>query len=231
MSLYNKTKVNVVMPVYNEQRTLDEVIGRVLAQRFVDRLVIIDDHSEDGSLEIIKRWARRDGRISYLSNSSNRGKGYSVRTGFEKVSGGIIIIQDADTEYYPEDYGKLLSRFRDDRVVYGTRMIGENTGHLYFTAKLANAFLTALFNVLYGQRITDMNTCYKVFTKEMLNGIKLSGEGFLIEPEISIKLAKKGYPIEEVKIRYRGRTYAEGKKITASDGIKQAAYMLAERFR
>lgn len=224
-------KVNVIMPAYNEERTLDEVIRRVLAQRSVDRLLIIDDHSRDGSLSIMKRWAKRDRRVGWLSNRENRGKGYSIRRGFAAVRDGIIIIQDADTEYYPEDYGKLLGSFGGGSVVYGTRMIGRNTGHNYAMAKLANAFLTRLFNTLYRQRITDLNTCYKVFSKEMLSGITLKSDGFLIEPELSIKLSKKGYRIREVRVRYRGRTYAEGKKIKASDGIRQIFYMVAERFR
>jgi glycosyltransferase involved in cell wall biosynthesis len=223
-------KMSIIMPVYNEEATLDEIIGRVLKQPFVDRLIIIDDCSKDRSPEIIRKAMLKDRRITYFNNKHNMGKGYAVRKGIEAVSNGIILIQDADLEYYPEDYAKLLPHLKDKVVVYGTRMIGAQTGHEYFMAKAANAFLTWLFNAMYGQNITDMNTCYKIFTKEMLDGISLREGGFLIEPEISIKLAKKGYRIEEVTIRYKGRTYEEGKKIKASDGIKQAFYMVKERF-
>ncbi|MDE1865182.1 MAG: glycosyltransferase family 2 protein [Candidatus Micrarchaeota archaeon] len=226
--MYNKMKMNIIMPVFNEERTLGEIIRRVLAQPFVDRLIIIDDCSKDRSLEIIKAAAKRERRITYMRNSENMGKGHSVRRGIAAVRSGIILIQDADLEYYPEDYAKLLKLLHGDVVVYGTRMIGKQTGHNYTMAKFANASLTWLFNILYKQRITDMNTCYKIFTKGMLSGIKLKEEGFLIEPEISIKLAKKGYRIIEARIRYKGRTYAEGKKITAKDGIKQALYMVRE---
>lgn len=193
-------------------------------------MIIVDDHSKDQSMDIIRQEAARDNRITFMSNKVNMGKGHCVRSALEKVEKGIIIIQDADAEYYPEDYSKLLHAFKEGIVVYGTRMIGKNTGHNYSTAKFANAFLTWMFNFFYNQNITDMNTCYKLFTKEMLSGIKLKEERFLIEPEISIKLAKKGYPIKEVKIRYKGRTYAEGKKITANDGFKQIMYMLKSRF-
>ncbi len=218
------------MPVYNEERTLVEVVKRVLAQKVVDKLVIVDDHSIDRSAELIRVLAKKDRRIEVLSNPKNMGKGFSVREALDHVKKGIVIIQDADKEYYPEDYPKMLAALRDDNVVYGTRMITKNPGHHYRAAKVANAVITALFNALYKQRITDVNTCYKIFRKEMLDGIKLKENRFLIEPEISIALAKKGYRITEVKIRYAGRTYAEGKKIKASDGIAQAFYIVRKRF-
>ncbi|MCW6160103.1 MAG: glycosyltransferase family 2 protein [Candidatus Micrarchaeales archaeon] len=228
--MYKGEIVNVLMPVYNEERTLVEVVKRVLAQKVVDKLVIVDDHSIDRSAELIRVLAKKDRRIEVLSNPKNMGKGFSVREALDHVKKGIVIIQDADKEYYPEDYPKMLAALRDDNVVYGTRMITKNPGHHYRAAKVANAVITALFNALYKQRITDVNTCYKIFRKEMLDGIKLKENRFLIEPEISIALAKKGYRITEVKIRYAGRTYAEGKKIKASDGIAQAFYIVRKRF-
>lgn len=229
--MYKNERLNIIMPVYNEQATLEEIVGRVLAQRYVDKLVIIDDHSKDRSLEIIKKLAKRDSRISYLANETNMGKGFSVRRGLSMVKDGIIIIQDADLEYYPEDYTKLLPKLDEKTVVLGTRMRGKQTGHEYAAAKMANAALTLTFNVLYGRKLTDMNTCYKVFKKKMLKGVELSENGFLIEPEILIALVKKGYAIVEADIRYKGRTYEEGKKITAKDGIRQELFMIAERFK
>lgn len=227
--MYNGEKVNILMPVYNEERTLEEVVKRVLAQKEVDKLIIVDDHSKDGSAEIISRLAKKDKRIESFSNPQNMGKGFSVRKALGHVKDGIIIIQDADKEYYPEDYPKMLAALGKDTVVYGTRMVTKNPGHHYKAAKLANAVITSLFNTLYRQRITDVNTCYKIFRKEMLDGVKLREDRFLIEPEISIALAKKGYRIREVRIRYAGRTYAEGKKIRASDGIAQAFYIVRRR--
>ena len=217
------------MPVYNEERTLEEVVRRVLAQKMVDKLVIVDDRSRDGSAGMIRALAKRDRRIEAFSNPQNMGKGFSVRKALDHVKKGIVIIQDADKEYYPEDYPKMLAALGDDNVVYGTRMITKNPGHHYRAAKVANAVITSLFNALYGQRITDVNTCYKIFRKEMLDGVKLKENRFLIEPEISIALAKKGYRITEVRIRYAGRTYADGKKIKASDGIAQIFYMIKRR--
>lgn len=228
--MYKEQRVSIIMPVYNEERTLSEIIKRVLAQRVVDRLIIVNDCSGDRSLEIIKRAARRDRRITYLTNKTNMGKGYSVRRGLELVKDGIIIIQDADLEYYPEDYGKMLPRLSDDTIVLGTRMHGRKTGHTYGLAKLANASLTLAFNMLYSTELSDMNTCYKLFTKRMLEGVELRSDDFLIEPEILIALVKKGYKIAEVDIRYKGRTYEEGKHIKASDGVKQAVYMIESRF-
>jgi glycosyltransferase involved in cell wall biosynthesis len=228
--MYKNEAVNIIMPVYNEERTVSEIIRRVLAQKIVDRLIIVNDHSKDRSIDKIKSAAKRDKRIVYLSNSRNMGKGFSVIRGIKLVKNGIIIIQDADLEYFPEDYMRMLPKLNDSTIVLGTRMRGRQTGHEYGMAKAANSALTGLFNLLYGKQLTDMNTCYKVFKKDMLKGINLTKNDFLIEPEILIGLAKKNYNIVEVDIRYKGRTYEEGKKIKASDGIKQAFYMVEKRF-
>lgn len=224
--MYKNLTVNVIMPVHNEEKTVKEIIERVLALPVVDRLIIINDNSGDHSPEIIKGLAKRDKRISYLSNNANKGKGYSVRRALKEVEKGIVIIQDADLEYYPEDYKKLLPKLADDTIVLGTRMRGVKTGHEYKLAKFANYCLTETFNILYGRRLTDINTCYKLFKKEMLDGITLREDGFLIEPELLIGLVKKGYKVVEVDVRYKGRTYDEGKHITAADGLDQMLYMV-----
>lgn len=228
--MYNGETVNIIMPVYNEEKTLSEIVNRVLALKMVDRLIIIDDHSKDTSLEQIKAAAKKDKRITYFTNTVNSGKGFSVRRGFDEVKDGIVIIQDADLEYFPEDYEKMLPSLTNDTIVLGTRMRGKKTGHEYAMAKFANASLTTLFNVIYGKNLTDMNTCYKVFKKKMLDGVKLKENDFLIEPEILIELIKRNYKIVEVDIRYEGRTYEQGKHIKASDGFKQAVYVFKKRF-
>jgi glycosyltransferase involved in cell wall biosynthesis len=227
-----KESVNVIMPVYNEQRTLREIIERVLAQKMVDRLIIVDDNSSDKSPEIIRSMAKKDGRVEFLKNASNGGKGYSVRRGMELVEKGIVIIQDADLEYYPEDYGKLLKNLKDDTFVLGTRIITTQKGQNYLLVARAfvNDILTLEFNILFGRNVKDINTCYKVFKKEMLGDARLKENGFLIDPEILVTLIKRGYKTAEVGARYSGRTYAEGKKITASDGIKQAFFLIKSRF-
>lgn len=227
-----KNTVNVIMPVYNEERTLAEVIKRVLAQNIVDRLIIIDDCSADGSLGIIKSLARKDKRITYVVNSSNSGKGFSVRKGLSMVKEGIIIIQDADLEYYPEDYDSLIKKMRNkgkDTFVLGIRVDIGKGDYLFRLGRFVNSLLTSEFNLLYGKSIKDTNTCYKVFRKEMLSGIKLKESGFLIDPEILINLIKKGYKPEQVPIRYKGRSFKEGKKITAKDAIDQAVFLLSKK--
>ena len=227
--MHGKEKVNIIMPVYNEEKTLKEIIGRVLAQKAVDRLIIVNDHSGDRSLEIIKSLKKKDKRISYFTNESNMGKGYSVRRGLKEVDNGIVIIQDADLEYYPEDYGKLLSNLRDDTFVLGTR-VRANTGHKYILASFVNACLTFEFNFVNGKDLTDINTCYKVFKKKMLAGVELQQNGFLLDLEILSELVKKGYNVREVSVRYKGRTYKEGKKITAKDAVEQVFFIIKSRF-
>lgn len=184
--MYKGKTVNIIMPVYNEERTLEEVIRRVLKQKMVDRLIIVNDASKDNSLSIIKKMARKDRRITYFTNNPNRGKGYSVRRALAEVKKGIILVQDADKEYYPEDYPKLFAAMAPNTVVYGTRMGEKESGHRYLLAKGANIMITALFNGLYFQHLTDLNTCYKVFTKDMLDGITLKADRFMGEAEICI---------------------------------------------
>jgi glycosyltransferase involved in cell wall biosynthesis len=230
--MYKKDKVNIVMPVYNEQATLEEIITRTLAQKMVDKLVIVDDNSRDKSPDIIKKLAKKDSRIVYLKNESNKGKGYSVRKGLAQIKSGIIIIQDADLEYYPEDYAKMVPKVSDDTFVLGSRIrLKEKGGHTYRIAVFVNDVLTNEFNLLYGKNSTDINTCYKVFKKEMLGGVTLEQDGFLIDPEIILALVKKGYKVVDVDVRYKGRTYAEGKKITAKDGIEQFLFIFVNKFK
>ncbi|MDE1871145.1 MAG: glycosyltransferase family 2 protein [Candidatus Micrarchaeota archaeon] len=227
--MHGKDRISVIMPVYNEERTLRSIIERVLAQGMVDSLIIIDDHSGDSSLDIIKDMAKSDKRIAYLSNGNNMGKGYSVRRGLKLVKEGIIIIQDADLEYYPEDYGILVPEVGDGTAVLGTRIHGKKTGHEYILAKFANDVFTRELNVLYGTHLTDINTCYKIFKRSMVSDSELKEDGFLIDPEILLTIIRKGYRIKEVNIRYSGRTYKEGKKINAKDAFDQALFIFRRR--
>lgn len=229
ITTYGKETVNVIIPMYNEERTVGEVLRRVLSQEIVDRIIVVDDCSKDASVEIVMDAARKNAAISLLRNKENHGKGYSVRRGIEHVKEGIVIVQDADLEYYPEDYPKLLKAGDKETVIFGTRMIGENTGHKYILAKFANAGLTSMFNLLFGRNITDVNTCYKIFRKSMLKGDRLTADGFMIDYDIAITLARKGYKFVEVPIRYKGRTYEQGKKIKTSDAIKGIIYIFKER--
>ncbi len=205
------------------------MVRRVLAHKMVDELIIVDDCSSDRSVSEIRKI--RSPKITLLKNKQNSGKGFSVRKAFDQIKSGLLLIQDADTEYRPEDYPKLFSVLARDNIVFGTRMIGKNTGHHYALAKTGNKVLTDIFNIMYHQNITDLNTCFKLFRKSMLDGIELKENGFLIEEEISIKLAKKGYKIVEVPISYKGRTYEEGKKIKMSDGFKGVFYLISSPFK
>ena len=222
--------VNVIMPVYNEEKTLPEIIRNVLAQKVVDRLIIINDNSRDKSGSIINNAAKRDRRITSLTNKTNMGKGYSVRQGIKIVKNGIVIIQDADLEYSPDDYALLLSKVKDDTFVLGTRMRRKQEGYTFALSRVANLFLTLLFDIMYQKRISDINTCYKVFRSEMLKNSGLKQNGFLIDVEILSSLVRKGYMVSEVDIRYKIRSYEEGKKIGAKDAIEQALFIIGSRF-
>ncbi|MGI0100893.1 MAG: glycosyltransferase family 2 protein [Candidatus Micrarchaeaceae archaeon] len=224
-------QISVIMPVYNESKTLPEIMKRVLAQRAVDRLIIINDHSSDKSQNIIDGAAGSDRRITAIANEANRGKGYSVRKGLELVDGGIVIIQDADLEYSPEDYAALFDAVKDDTFVLGTRMRKTHKGYKFAPSRMANLLLTGLFDIVYQRRISDINTCYKVFRFDMIKGVDLKQDGFLIDIEILSGLLKKGYKVREVDITYKIRSFKEGKKIGARDAIEQAFYIISSRFR
>jgi glycosyltransferase involved in cell wall biosynthesis len=220
--------LSVVIPCYNEEKTLEELIGRVLS---ADRcglnleIVIIDDKSQDHSLK--KAQVLRDAHkeIKLIEHDLNQGKGAAMRTGFENINGDIIIVQDADLEYDPGEYPKLLAPIIDGHadVVYGSRFIGgESHRVLYFWHSVANRFLTLFSNMMTDINLTDMETCYKVFRREVLNQISLEEPRFGFDPEITAKICHQNPAprIYEVGIKYNGRTYDEGKKIGWRDGIR-----------
>lgn len=219
-------KLSVLMPVYNERKTLDEIVSRVLKQRIkgVDslELVIVDDASTDGSTEIIEQLADTHPQIKPVFEKKNRGKGAAIREAIEVASGDVAVIQDADLEYDPNDFQRLLTPIlqRDVDVVYGSRFMVKGTGQdLYSKHVLGNRFLTFLSNSFTNLNLTDMETCYKAFRLQILKTIPLRSNRFGVEPEITAKIAKRKLRFHEVPISYHARTYAEGKKIKWKDGV------------
>lgn len=228
-------KLSVVIPVYNEQSTIKEVIDRVLAvdlAPLAKEIIISDDGSTDSSTEIIERERLAHSDIIKVHASLiNLGKGAAVRFGFKYVSGDVVIIQDADLELNPAEYVNLLQPILDGRtdVVYGSRFKGKNK-NIPLKTRLANRFLTSLTNLLYGSHLTDMATAYKVFKTEVIKNIPLNCVGFEIDPEITAKLLKSGFVIYEVPIGYNPRTPEEGKKVSWRDGVEHIYTLLKYRF-
>jgi glycosyltransferase involved in cell wall biosynthesis len=233
-------KLSVLVPVYNEERTLEEVVRRVCAVPLAKEIILIDDGSKDRSREILTRLKEQNERASSSLNQikiflqpQNQGKGAAIRTAISHVTGDIVIVQDADLEYDPKDYPSLLEPIQAGLadVVYGTRFAGGGAHRvLFFWHSMGNHLLTLLSNMLTNLNLSDMEVGYKVFRAEALKGIELKSNRFGFEPEITIKLAKKGCRFYEVPISYHGRTYEEGKKITWKDGIAALYYMIRFRF-
>jgi glycosyltransferase involved in cell wall biosynthesis len=211
--------LSVVMPAYNERDTIDEIIGRVVAVPLRIELIVVDDGSRDGTRERLAALQEQYG-FKLVLQPANRGKGAALRRGFQEVTGDIVVIQDADLEYSPEEYPQLIELICQGRadVVYGSRFLGRHRVFL-FTHYLGNRLLTFLTNVLYNTMLTDMETCYKVMRVEVLRSMTLRSNSFGIEPELTAKIFKRGYRVYEVPITYDGRGYEEGKKITWRDGI------------
>ena len=225
-------KVSVVMPVYNEVETIKEIVSRVQAVTLEKDIIIVDDGSTDGTRELLEEISQPYDNLRVIYHDSNQGKGAALRTGFAEVTGDIVIIQDADLEYDPKEYPVLLEPILDGRadIVYGSRFLGGPHRVLFFWHYMGNKFLTLLSNMLTNLNLTDMETCYKVFKKEVLDTIKLKSNRFGFEPEFTAKVAKKGFRIYETPISYSGRTYEEGKKIGWKDGVKAIFCILWFRF-
>jgi glycosyltransferase involved in cell wall biosynthesis len=222
-------KVSIVIPVYNEKATIKEILRRVQAVKLglAREIVIVDDCSNDGTSDILKRLAKRPG-LKIVFHDKNRGKGAALRTGFSRASGDIILVQDADLEYDPREYPRLLEPILDGRadVVYGSRFLSGPHRVFFFWHYLGNKLLTTFSNMVSNLNLTDMETCYKVFKREVLQKIRLRSERFGFEPEITIKLAKLRCRIYEVPISYAGRDYSEGKKIGWKDGLAAVYHIL-----
>jgi glycosyltransferase involved in cell wall biosynthesis len=222
--------LSVVMPAYNERDTIDEIVRRVLAVPLRIELIVVDDASTDGTRDMLAQLERELG-FRLILQEKNGGKGAALRAGFAAVRGDIVVIQDADLEYSPEEYPELIELICAGRadVVYGSRFLGRHRVFL-FTHYLGNRLLTVLTNVLYNTILTDMETCFKVMRVEVLRSMTLKSNRFGIEPELTAKIFKRGYRVYEVPITYDGRGYSEGKKITWRDGFSAIWTLLKYRF-
>lgn len=226
--------LSIVIPVYNEKKTVAELIRRVLAVKISGikkELVIVDDKSTDGTGKILAKLVREHPHLKIFYHSVNQGKGAAVRTGFQHATGDYIIVQDADLEYDPQDIPKLLKPIQEGKaeVVYGSRFTGEHKNMLFWYM-VGNKFLTLLLNVFYDTTLSDMEVCYKLFTKKALKGIKIKENRFGFDPEVTVQVLNKGLRIYEVPISYSGREFEEGKKITWKDGFKVLWIIIKYRF-
>ncbi|MGH7940162.1 MAG: glycosyltransferase family 2 protein [Limisphaerales bacterium] len=225
--------LSVVMPVYNESETIATVFKNVLAQRPVRQFVIVDDCSTDGTWEKLGPLAQNEPRVKVVRHPVNQGKGAALRTGFAEATAPYVIVQDADCEYDPAEYYRLLAPAIAGKadVVFGSRFIGSDAHRvLFFWHSLGNRFLTTLSNMASGLNLTDMEVCYKMFRREIIQGIRIEENRFGFEPEITAKVARMNVRIYEVAISYYGRTYAEGKKIGWLDGVKALWCILKYNF-
>jgi glycosyltransferase involved in cell wall biosynthesis len=219
--------LSVIIPVYNEMQTLKDLVEKVLLVDLSSldislEILVIDDCSQDGTMDVARKMVE-EGKIRLIRHEKNQGKGAALHTGFQTAQGDIVLIQDADLEYDPAEYPKLLKPIADGRadVVYGSRFMGgEPHRVLYFWHYVGNRFLTLLSNMMTNLNLTDMETCYKVFRSEVIRSISLKEKRFGFEPEVTAKIARLGCRIYEVGISYTGRTYVEGKKINWKDGVR-----------
>jgi len=223
-----------MIPVYNERDTLEEIVRQVRAVQLegVEKeFIAVDDGSTDGSKEILEKLAEAPDFHAYF-HDTNRGKGAAIQTAISQARGDILLIQDADLEYDPRDYPELLRPIQEGRVsvVYGSRFLGGPRKTMFFFHMLGNQFLTLVTNILYDTILSDMETCYKVFQGEAIEGMKLRSRRFDLEPEITAKILKRGHRIHEVPISYFGREYSEGKKITWRDGLVALWTLIKYRF-
>jgi len=219
--------ISIIMPVYNEERYIGEIIGRVLKTDIEKELIIIDDFSTDGTREILNKFNRHEG-VNIILHERNKGKGAAIRTGLREVSGDVVIIQDADLEYDPGEYHKLLEPIVDGRAdaVFGSRFLGGPHRVLFFWHYIGNKVLTLLSNILSNLNLTDMETGFKAFKADVIKGMGLKSDRFGFEPEVTARLARKRYRIYETPISYSGRSYAEGKKITWKDGLAAIIHII-----
>lgn len=226
-------KVSIIVPVFNEINTLDKILEKIEAASFYGlekEIILIDDMSEDGTREKLKGY---ESKYKVFYHDVNQGKGAAIRTGLAHITGDIMVIQDADLEYDPEDYQDLIKLIVDDKadVVYGSRLTGAKPSRSFmFSHLLGNKLLTLTTNILYGATLTDMETCYKAFRADFLKGIDIKSNRFDFEPEITAKMLKKKARIYELPISYYGREYSEGKKITWKDGVHAILALLRFRF-
>lgn len=222
-------KLSVIIPVYNERSTIEQILERVLAVPLDKEVILVDDCSKDGSRDILKKIQKDNVRAVF--HDVNKGKGAAIRTGIQYVTGDVVIIQDADLEYDPDEYLKLIEPIKTGKadVVYGSRFLG-STKKMTLTHWLGNKILTITTNLLYGTKLSDMETCYKMVKATIIRSFRLRANRFDFEPEITAKLLKSGKKIVEIPISYEGRDWAEGKKITWRDGVVALWSLIKYRF-
>jgi glycosyltransferase involved in cell wall biosynthesis len=225
--------LSVVMPAYNEAETIREILLVVLNQPSVSEVIVVDDCSQDDTFTKLTEFAKSEPRVKVHRHPQNRGKGAALRTGIQNATSPFVIIQDADLEYDPQEYPKMIGPILRDKAdaVFGSRFIGsEEHRVLYFWHSVGNSFLTLLSNMFTNLNLTDMETCYKAFRRELIQSITLEENRFGFEPEVTAKLARIGARIYEVAISYHGRTYAQGKKIGWKDGVSAIRCILKYGF-
>jgi glycosyltransferase involved in cell wall biosynthesis len=226
-------KISIIVPVYNEIATIEQILEKIENTAFCNlekEIILVDDGSTDGSREFLKKL---EAKYKIYYHSQNMGKGAALRTGFSYATGDLVVIQDADLEYDPQDYNDLVKLILNDQadVVYGSRLCGgKPTRSFMFTHLLGNKVLTFITNILYNTTLTDMETCYKAFKAEVIKNISIKSNRFDFEPEITAKVLKKGYRLYETPISYFGRNYTGGKKITCIDGLWAIWALIRFRF-
>jgi glycosyltransferase involved in cell wall biosynthesis len=225
-------KLSIVIPVYNEKNTIEQILDHVLAVEGIEKeIVMVDDGSTDGSVDILKKIEKGRPGVKVIIKGKNRGKGHTLKVGFKETTGDYVIIQDADLEYDPQDYKKLLRALQEEKadVIYGSRFSGsyEKMSTLHY---FGNKLLTLVTNLFFGVMLTDMETCYKLLPGEFIRSVDIKSERFDFEPEITAKILKAGLKIKEVPISYRGRAFSEGKKITWRDGFNAIYTLIKFRF-
>jgi dolichol-phosphate mannosyltransferase len=229
-------KLSIIIPVYNEENTLDEIVRRILKVKLPVKkeIIIVDDASKDESKSIEKELSKKHDNIRIINHPKNLGKGNAIRTGLKYATGDMIIIQDADLEYNPEDYKDLIKPIvnKKARVVYGSRNLGKNKGkHSYLSFYIGGIVLSKLANLLYGTKITDEATCYKLFEAGLIKNMNLKCKRFEFCPEVTAKIAKIGIEIVEVPIFYNPRSKKEGKKLGWVDGVEAILTLIKYKFR
>jgi len=225
-------KLSIVIPVYNEKNTIERIVDLVLGVEGIDKeIVVVDDGSTDGTVDILKKIGEKYQNIKIVIKGENRGKGHTLKVGFKETTGDYVIIQDADLEYDPQDYKKLLRALGEEKVdvIYGSRFSGsyEKMSTLHY---FGNKILTLITNIFFGVMLTDMETCYKLVPGDFIRSIDIKSERFDFEPEITAKILKSGLKIKEVPISYKGRAFSEGKKITWRDGFNAVYTLIKFRF-
>lgn len=223
--------LSVIIPVYNEVKNIEEIIKRVKARRLASEIIIVDDGSQDGTRDILKKLDGK-GKVRVILHEKNQGKGAAVATGMQAATGEVLLIQDADLEYDPRDYPALLKPIHEGLadVVYGSRFLGAPRRVTMFWHQVANQLLTFMTNILYDSILTDMETGYKVFRREVIQGMKIRSKRFNFEPEFTAKILKRKYRIFEVPITFNPRDYADGKKIKLKDAFEAVWALLRYRF-